>query len=114
MTDKNMITIRVLDEEEVAVLPTPPPGTGVEQQALWHRRKTKDVAVETAKLADSLDEISDQVESVLQQRAQKKDSKFHLDSFEVGLAVSASGGFVLVAAVGIEASIRVTFKKSDS
>jgi hypothetical protein len=64
-----------------------------------------------ADLTSGISDISTSIQSALDTPTATP-GRFHVDSFEIGLAINASGKVVLVAEVGIEASITVTFKRS--
>lgn len=93
----------------------PPPTDEAETQALWpfHKRSIKDIPMRVADLSSQINDIATSIQSALSTPTPTPTpGKFHVDSFEIGLAISASGNIVLVAEVGLEASITVTFKRS--
>lgn len=67
--------------------------------------------MKVAGLSSQINGIASSVQSALS-APDPTPGKFHVDSFEIGLAINASGNVVLVAEVGLEASITVTFKRS--
>jgi hypothetical protein len=91
--------------------------SGVQEESFWHpfrdgAAKAATLDIDPQKLQTSLDDISGKLERVLaNQAADEATRSFALDSFEVGLAISASGGFAMIAEVGIEASVKVVFKR---
>ena len=65
-------------------------------------------------MRQSLGDITAKLEKVLEnQEAEKKPGGFYLESFSVGLAVEGRGKVFMVAEVGVEASIEVTFKRRE-
>jgi hypothetical protein len=91
-----------------------PADSGVEEQAFWHRKakaKVEQIDLDPETLRASLDDLTAKLELVLANQTDRPNSSFALDSFSVGLAVNATGKLFLVAEVGIEASIELTFTR---
>ncbi len=108
------ILIRVADDRTDANAQPlrPPPGAGVEQQAFWNRSNpSAEIEVKVENLKAGIERITEQLEKLFQARTEKDDAAFELTSFTVGLTVSASGKVAIVAEVGAEASIQVTFER---
>jgi hypothetical protein len=109
------ILVRFTTEDESAGASSlePPLGEDAVQQAFWpfKRRSVKDVPMKVASLSSQINDIAATVQGALS-APQPASGGFHVDSFEIGLAINASGHVVLIAEVGIEASITVTFKRT--
>jgi hypothetical protein len=112
-----MIPAVVLEESEASEAAAPPPETDVEEQSWWRWKTTpvvpKPVEIDGDELRKNLDDITKKLERVLEGQAQRK-GDFGLDSFSVGLAVEGRGKVFLVAEVGVQASIQLTFKRRES
>jgi hypothetical protein len=67
--------------------------------------------MKVADLTSEISRVSGAIQNALDTPAPPT-GKFRVDSFEIGLAINASGKVALVAEVGMEASINVTFKRS--
>jgi tetrahydromethanopterin S-methyltransferase subunit G len=104
----------VLEEAESGGDESPPPEADVVEQSWWSWKPTKVVAkrvdIDGDELRKSLDDITSKLERVLEGQAQRT-GDFGLDSFIVGLAVEGRGKVFLVAEVGVQASIQLTFKR---
>lgn len=93
---------------------TPPPTDDTQTQALWNRNSkvpVKAIAMNAGDLASELSRVSNALQGALDTPDPPK-GKFRVESFEVGLAINASGKIALVAEIGMEASINVTFKRA--
>jgi hypothetical protein len=111
-----MIPALVLEEAESGEDGAPPPEGDVEEQSLFGRKPKavpKPVEIDGDELRKNIENITAQLERVLESQAEKK-SGFNLDSFSVGLAVEGKGKVFLVAEVGVKASIELTFKRRES
>jgi hypothetical protein len=90
-------------------------GGDVEEQAFFgliRPKATKQVDIDPTKLSESLADITAKLEKVLENQKKKEESNgFYLESFSVGLAIEGRGKVFMVAEVGVEASIEVTFKR---
>lgn len=110
------ILVRVLDQNGAPVGElSPPPVAGAEQQALLgFKRRTKDIPLDVSELSARIREITVAVQNALEPSSTTSEKKhgIQLDSFKIGLTVSASGKVVLVGELGVEASIEVTFKRN--
>ena len=112
MTDDKIPAV-VLSHEDVGEQ-ADRPDRGVEEQAFWNRAakaRVKDIDLDTGRLQDSLDDITEKLEKALERQAEREVHGFALESFCVGLAINASGKLALVAEVGVEASIELTFTR---
>lgn len=114
-TNSDEILVRFTTEAEPSRSDmAPPPTYEAETQAFWNRKRAgtvKDVPMKVADLTAEINRVSGAIQHALD-APQPAAGGFRVDSFEVGLAINASGGVALVAEVGIEASIKVTFKRS--
>jgi hypothetical protein len=114
MSDKIPAVVLVVDEDEVA--DTGSIDKGVEEQARWPfkaklKGKTEEVALDPEELRRSLDDITAKLEKVLENQSSRDVGGFRLESFTVGLAVSASGKVAMIAEAGVEASIQLQFTR---
>ncbi len=114
-TDGGEILVRFTADEDESTGSNlrPPPTDEAETQALWpfKKRSVKDVPMRIADLSSEINGIATSIQSALS-APEATTGKFRVDSFEIGLAINASGKVVLVAEIGLEASITVTFKRS--
>ncbi len=111
-----MIPALVLEGAEPELEGAPAPEGDVEEQAWfsWKRKAVaKPVEIDGVELRKNIDNITAQLEKVLEGQAQRK-SGFGIDSFSIGLAVEGQGQVFLVAQAGVKASIELTFKRRDS
>lgn len=73
--------------------------------------RVRELHLDPALLQRSLDDITAKLEAVLATQNPQPRHGFTLESFTVGLAVSATGKVFLVADAGLEASIELTFTR---
>jgi len=90
-----------------------PPGDGVELHSLasvtgkLFGRKLEDVKADWKK-------VSSQVKEMMESVVTDVPKGFMFESIEVSLAFSAEGKLVFVAEAGIEASVSLTFKRTET
>jgi hypothetical protein len=116
-SNDNEILVRFVDSTDVSTdgALLPPAAEDAETQSLWpsgRNRKVKDVSMKLDQLTSQLNGISKAIQGALNTPAPPP-GQFHVESFDIGLAITASGKIALVAEVGVEASITVTFKRSS-
>jgi hypothetical protein len=82
------------------------------------RRSARVVAevgeIDGDELKKSLENITTQLEKVLEGQAAKVGSGFRIEEFKVGLAVKGKGVVYFVGELGVEASIELTFKRTET
>jgi hypothetical protein len=86
----------------------------VEEQALFWGRRTKklaEVQLDVNQVQRSLDDLTTKLTSVLANQTSQTPAGFQLDSFSVGLALSATGKLLMIAEAGVEASVELTFTR---
>lgn len=93
---------------------TPPPTDEAQTQASWNKKPSepvKAIRMDAGNIATELSRVSNAIQSALDSTDPPK-GKFRVESFEVGLAINASGKIALVAEVGMKASVNVTFTRT--
>lgn len=102
------VVVEVEDDEDDV-------GTDVEEQALpsWLRRTKKlaEIQLDEGQVQRSLDDLTSKLTKVLGNQSRPKPEGFQLESFSVGLALSASGKLLMIAEAGVEASVELTFTR---
>ena len=104
------LVTREVEDTEVVVEQT---GDAQEEALFGLGRKKVEKVVEEFdgdKLKESIDKITNQLEKVLENQS-KPSGGFVLESFKVGLKVEGKAKIALVAELGGEASIELTFKR---
>jgi hypothetical protein len=90
-------------------------GGDVEEQSLRRFRRTakrlEEIELDAVELQHSLDELTAKLTTVLAGQASEPREGFTLESFTVGLTLSASGKLLMIAEAGLEASIELTFSR---
>jgi hypothetical protein len=110
----------VLESDESEGVESPPvheDDADIEEQGFWTRRATsrvRELELDGDTLQRSLDDITAKLEKVLENQNREHAGGFALESFSVGLAVEGKGKLCLVAEVGVEASIELTFSRRHS
>ncbi len=109
------IPVLFLTETEAADIVVEPQEGDVEEQVRlpWKPKATKAVVeqIDGDELKKSLDTITGQLQKVLDNQGQPPSGGFALDSFKIGLKIVGKGKIALVAEVGGEASIELTFNR---
>ena len=76
--------------------------------AEWTQRKAKEVEIDAEKLRNNIQETLGTIDKVLREVTHDFTEKWKLESFSIGLSVSAEGS-VGIATAGVETSIEVSF-----
>lgn len=89
------------------------PGEGIEEHAYFGRKgkKAAEIEIDPKKLQASLDDITDKLTQVLANQKARGPDGFELESFSVGLALSATGKLLMIAEAGVEASVELSFTR---
>ena len=70
-----------------------------------------EVQLDVEQVQRSLDDLTAKLIGVLANQARQTPEGFQLDSFTVGLALSAGGKLLMIAEAGVEASVQLTFSR---
>jgi hypothetical protein len=86
----------------------------VEEQAKFFGKKTtmlKELKLDPEEVQRSLDDLTAKLTKVLANQTGPKTEGFQLESFSVGLTLSATGKLLMIAEAGVEASVQLTFSR---